>query len=146
MAKTASNPARSSPRVIIICLVTAALSVFAIINSYDTSRHLARQMPDPYGVARTRERLEPLYSRVSAHRTLGYFSDLPAGETATTAFLAAQYALAPRLLVPVKAGHTPENAIALFFRSRDFAATTALGYEVVEDLGNGLVLFIRRKP
>ena len=127
------------------CLAVAVLAVFGSFNSYQNSRTYAAQFPDLYGGAKAQIRFAPLLERVPANAELGYFTDLdPLQPAAGSAFLAAQYAVAPRLLLNVDAQVRPEWAVGNFSKPQDFAAAgAAKGYGIVEDLGNGVVLFRR---
>jgi hypothetical protein len=143
-------------------LVTAAtlaaglLAVFGALNSYQLSEDNAQQYPDAYGGAVAQVRFAPLDARVPASAELGYFTNLEPSQPAyAPAFLAAQYAVAPRLLVLLKnrtddqAGFQmrPEWAVGNFSKPLDFAvAGDAQGYELAADLGNGVVLFHRKSP
>ena len=77
---------------------------------------------------------------------LGYITDLDPSQSAyNTAFLAAQYALAPRQLVLAERGSQAEWAVGNFSKPQDFAAAgAARGYEVAADLGNGVILYRRK--
>src|SRR5260370_26917023 len=130
-----------------VCLVVAALAVFAAMNSYQISARYAEQYPDAYGAGRAQTRFAPVLARVPANGRLGYITDLdPSTSAYSAAFLAAQYALAPREVILLGPGVAPEIAVGNFTKPRDFAAAgAAQGYEITADLGNGVVLF-HRKP
>ena len=82
-----------------------------------------------------------------ANARIGYITDLAPDEKAyMPALLAAQYALAPRQLLTIGVGPAPELAVGNFARPADYvAAGAAKGYEVTADLGNGVVLYHRRR-
>lgn len=81
-----------------------------------------------------------------ASGVIGYMSDLPLDQNAgTAAFLAAQYAVAPRALMPEGKAQT-EWVIGNFSRSADFAAVGAQhGLTMVHDFGNGVVVYRKAK-
>src|SRR5580692_11468910 len=127
------------------CIVVAILAVFGARNSYQTSNDYSAQYPDQYGGAKAEVRFAPLLARVPGNAEVGYFTDLdPAQALAGGVFLAAQYAVAPRLLINVDAQNKPEWAVGNFSKPQDYAAAgEAKGYSLVEDLGSGVVLFRR---
>src|SRR5258706_421182 len=144
------DDAPASPRstaITIVCLAVAALSVFATMNSYQVSARYAEQFPDAYGAGRAQIRFAPVLARVPAKGRLRYITDLEPSSTAySAAFLAAQYALAPREVMLPAQGTTPEIAVGNFTKPMDFAAAgAAQGYDITVDLGNGVVLF-HKKP
>jgi len=128
-------------------LSVAALAVFASLNSYQVSQQVAERYPDAYGVAAAQQRMEGALKILPASGLIGYLSDMPLGQNAgTAAFLAAQYAVAPRALAPVGQSQT-EWAIGNFSRAADFAALGAqAGLTMVRDFGNGVVVYRRTKP
>jgi len=139
----------ASPRataVTIVCLAVAALTVFAGMNSYQLSARYAEQFPDAYGVGRAFIRFAPLAERVPVTAQIGYITDLDPNSAAyQAAFLAAQYALAPRELIFPGPGAAPGIALGNFTKPMDFAAAgAAQGYDLTADLGNGVVLFHKR--
>jgi hypothetical protein len=127
--------------------------VFGALNSYEVSRGYSERFPDAYGGARAELRFAPLAARTAPDAELGYFTDLDPSATAySAAYLAAQYALAPRLLLIID-GQTrdtqarPEWAVGNFAQMRDYSqAGDARGYALAADLGNGVVLFHRKSP
>jgi hypothetical protein len=140
--------AQRSPIPAAACLAVGVLGVFGALNSYQVSRGYSEQFPDAYGGARAELRFAPLAARTAPDAQLGYFTDLdPSGTAYAAAYLAAQYALAPRLLLRVDAQTRPEWAVGNFAQSRDYTqAGDARGYGLVADLGNGVVLFQRKSP
>lgn len=138
----------------VACVIVAILAVLGARNSYQTSRDFSVQYPDQYGGARAEARFAPLLERFPGDAELGYFTDLdPSQAVAGGVLLAAQYAVAPRLLVDVdaesKLGRQTnlEWAVGNFSKPQDYAAVGATrGYGMAEDLGNGVVLFHRKSP
>jgi hypothetical protein len=94
---------------------------------------------------RTELRLAPLNARFPATARIGYITDLdPSNPVYSPALLATQYAIAPRQLLIVGKKVVPEWAVGIFTRSGDYAsAGAAHGYEMVANLGNGVVLYRR---
>ena len=127
------------------CLAVGVLAVFGALNSYQVSRDYSEHFPDAYGVERAQLRFAPLLAKVAADAQIGYFTDLDSSQPAySAAFLAAQYALAPRLLLP-DVRTRPEWAVGNFSKPMDFAAAgAAQGYDLAGDFGNGVILFHRR--
>jgi hypothetical protein len=126
----------------------AALAVMGAFNSYQVSKGYSAQYPDAYGGASAEARFAPLLARVPPDGVLGYFTDLQPSQAAfAPAFLAAQYAAAPRQLLIVDAQTQPEWAVGNFAKPQDLAqAGEAHGYTLAADLGNGVVLFHRKTP
>ncbi len=120
--------------------------MWGALNSYQVSGSYAEQFPDAYGGERARTRFAPLAERVPASAELGYFTDLtPAQPAYAPAFLSAQYAVAPRVLVFLNGQAPPEWAVGNFSMPADFAAAgEAQGYTMVADLDNGVILFRRK--
>jgi len=110
------------------------------------SASYAEQFPDAQGGDRAQARFAPLTERIPASAELGYFTDLDAAQLANeSAFLAAQYAVAPRVLVVLDGRSPPKWAVGNFSKPADFdAAGAARGYQMIADLGNGVILFRRK--
>ena len=132
--------------VTVVCLSVAVLAVFGAMNSYQVALRNAERYPDAYGAARAQARFAPLLERLPRSAAAGYITDLDAAANAyAPALLAVQYALAPRQLVNLRPGTSPEWAVGNFSKPQDYAAAgAARGYEVAGDFGNGVVLFRRK--
>jgi hypothetical protein len=132
--------------VTVVCFAVPLLAFFAALNGYQVSAANAERFPDTYGTARAELRLAPVIAQLPATARMGYLTDLePANPAYAAAFLAAQYALAPRRLTIAGKGANPEWAVGNFSQPLDFSATGAAhGYEMVADFGNGVVLYRRR--
>jgi hypothetical protein len=132
--------------VIAASLAVAVLGAWGALNSYQVSASYAEKFPDAYGVERSQARFAPLTARVPASAELGYFTDLEdSNPNYAVVFLAAQYAVAPRVLVLLDGKVRPEWVVGNFSRGADFeAAGEARGYALIADLGNGVVLFCRK--
>jgi hypothetical protein len=145
--KSSPMSGNRSGAVSFVCLAVCALSVFTVLNSMQPTKTWAEQYPDAYGAARAESRFAPLLARVATNAELGYFTDLePTHQAYSAAFLAAQYAIAPRQLVMISPQARPEWAVGNFTKLIDFASVgAAQGYDISMDFGNGVVLF-HRKP
>jgi 1,6-anhydro-N-acetylmuramate kinase len=128
------------------CVAATLLSLFATLNSYRISADNAERFPDSYGIVRAELRMAPLAERLPAGARVAYFTDIDSSHEAyAAAFLAAQYALAPRQLLMAGKGASAEWAMGNFSKPVDFSALGAeRGYRMVEDLGNGVVLYRRK--
>lgn len=127
-------------------LIVAVLALAGALSSYQAAENYGEQYPDAYGVARAGQRFAAAVQMLPPSGVIGYLSDLPKSENAgVAAFLAAQYALAPRALTQ---DATPtEWVVGNFARPADFAALGAKSrLTVVRDFGNGVVLYRRAKP
>jgi hypothetical protein len=126
-------------------LAVALLAVLAALNAYSHASKLAAAQPDPYGASSAQERFAAVFSQVPKDAPLGYISDLGLDQKAgVTAFLAAQYALAPHAVAPVEPAAPAEWAVGNFALPGDYPAAGArLGYGVVADLGRGVLVFRR---
>jgi hypothetical protein len=141
-AKRADN---RSGIVTVVCLMVAALAVFGEFDSYRAAVAYNQQFPDAYFAGRAQIRFAQVLSRFPTSAQLGYITDLEPSGAYSAAFLAAQYALAPRQLLMLGPQTRPEWALGNFTKPLDFvAAGAAQGYEPSSDLGNGVVLFRRK--
>ena len=148
MSASPRNGSNRSSLVTGACLAVGALAVIGAFNSYQVSKGYSARFPDAYGAASAEASFAPLLARIPANAELGYFTDIQPSQAAySAAFLAAQYAVAPRQLLMVDAQTHPEWAAGNFSKPQDFAqAGEARGYSLVADLGNGVVLFRRKSP
>src|SRR5580658_6931864 len=113
----------NSTFVTIAALAVAVLGAAGALSSYQTSASYAQQYPDAYGGERAQVRFAPLLNRVPASAVLGYLTDLNESQPGyAPAFLAAQYALAPRVLRFLDDRQKPEWAVGNFTKPVDFAA------------------------
>jgi hypothetical protein len=124
-------------------IIVAAAAVIAAADSMQLASQLER---DPWGVASASQRFAGAAARLPVGGAVGYISDLPVqDQNGTAAFLAAQYALAPRLLTPADP-QGPQIAVGNFSQPANYAAAGAQsGYTVEADLGNGVVLYRKAK-
>ena len=139
------SSSRNTTLITVATLAVAALGAWGALNSYLVSAAYSQQYPDAYGGDRAQVRFAPLTGRIPPSAELGYITDLDPSQPAyAPAFLAAQYAVAPRGLVTVNAQSRPEFAVGNFSRPSNFAAVgEAHGYSMVQDFGNGVILFHR---
>jgi hypothetical protein len=130
-------------QVLLALIAVAIAAVLASANSFQLSTQL---QPDPWSIEPAIQRFAAVAERLPAAGAVGYISDLPLADRGTAAFLSAQYALPPRLLVPVEQTQLP-LAIGNFSQPADFAEAGAKdGYRVEADLGNGVVLYRKATP
>lgn len=129
-----------------------AVAIAAVLASADSLQLASQLQQDPWGVQSAAQRFSGAATRLPPFDDVGYISDLAIdGKDGTPAFLAAQYALAPRHITPV--GRTgsadappPRFAVGNFSRPADFAAAGAkAGYAMQADLGNGVILYTKAK-
>lgn len=134
--------------IVLMCFAVPLIAFAAAVNSYGVAARNAAQYPDTYGVSRAEVRFASLAERVPPSERLGYITDIdPASPAYSAAFLAAQYALAPRRLSVLGKGRRPALSVGNFSRPQDYAAAGGnVGYEVAADLGNGVILFRRESP
>jgi len=127
--------------------VVCVLATVGAIQSYSRTAAYEDSQRDVYSVAAAELRFAALKPKLPRSEMVGYITDLPPGSVAnTTAFLAAQYALAPALLVSIDPRVKFEYAIGNFSRPQDFAAAGASkGLQLVEDLGQGVILYRIKK-
>ncbi len=135
----------SAVRLRVAGAIVGILSLAAAFRSAEIAKVLARDSPDPYRIESALARFAPLAARLPRGAVVGYLSDLPPGDRATLAFLQAQYALAPCLLVAVASNDPPELAVGNFIEAQNPAQLAAAqGYVVEADFGRGLFLLRRR--
>ena len=109
-----------------VCFAVPLLTFFAALNGYQVSATNAKQFPDTFGVSRAELRFAPLIARIPATAQISYFTDLdPSSPAYSAAFLATQYALAPRQLSIAGQGANPEWAAGNFSRPVDYASAGA---------------------
>ena len=131
------NPASTK----ILVVAVSVLSIAAAFQTY-TTRSVCPQ-PDAYGFARAKQRIGSAADAIPASAVVGYVSDLPIAEHAGgVALQSVQYALAPRMVVDLKEHPKARWVIGNFNQPGDFAKAGAeRGLRVVQDLGNGIVLY-----
>jgi hypothetical protein len=133
-----------SNRVMLASGIVSVLAIAAALQSYNLS---AQQAPDPYKVTAGQARFAAALEILPASGVIGYLSDMQVGgANGAIAYMSAQYAMAPRAIVPAEKSH-PEWALGNFARPGNFAERGAqTGYRIVRDLGNGVVIYRRTQP
>jgi hypothetical protein len=138
-------PPRSkfSVGVIAASIAAGAIALFAGMTAYSVSRALNVASKDPFHVGIALEQFAPVRARVPATAVLGYASDLALSSAAGKAgFFAAQYALAPRILVDAASRDRFDYVVGNWARKQDYvAAGQSRGLTLVEDLGQGILLY-----
>jgi hypothetical protein len=123
----------------------ALLCAAAALESYSVARQVAATSPDTYGIQPAITRFAALQDKLPRDQQIGYLTDLEDATQKATVLLSAQYALAPRLLIPAAENQPREWAVGNFHKPQDFAAAGArYGYDLVEHAGNGVVLYRKR--
>ncbi|MBM3747708.1 MAG: hypothetical protein FJW34_18125 [Acidobacteria bacterium] len=122
------------------------LALWAVLDYYRLTASYNRDYQDVYRIGAHLERWEDVRSLAPGDAVVGYVSDMkhedPAG---AAAFLATQYALAPRLLVYVKPGRKVRWVVGAFSRPPDLEKIQAEhGLRLVRDFGDGRALFETR--
>jgi hypothetical protein len=146
MPASRSNSGNEQLRVVGVLSVIAVLALWASTDSYAIAHRLSEQRPDPYGAAKAHLRFAPALPLLPPAGPVAYLSDLKLEDNSgIAAYLTAQNALAPRVLVKPGASPGPEYAIGQFSRPLDYGGhAEPHGYRLERDLGNGVVLFRRK--
>ena len=133
-----------SPRGLILVGIVALVAVSGSLQQFGRAQ-AAAAAGDPYQVTSQLERLRPALNRLPPSGVVGYFAAGTVSETVDQAmYFAAQYAVAPRLLVQNPVNGEPEWWIGNFTQPVDYASVGASrGLTLVEDVGQGIVLFRR---
>jgi hypothetical protein len=123
-------------------IAAAVLAVWGAIEGFQIEGE--SNASDPYMVNIQPVRLAGVMETVPRTAVVGYVSDLQGSSTAALAmFNSARYALAPRLLVE---GTDRDWVLGNFAKPADYTAIAReRGLRVVQDFGNGVVLFGRAK-
>lgn len=123
-------------------LIAAALAVIIVFVVDQFERDFQPRTRDPFQVQAQPERFRGVIGTLPPSVVAGYITDLqPTDRSAQIIFRTAQYALAPRLLRP---GSAQEWVIGNFSKGGDFRAIGAgKGLQLVQDYGNGVVLYRR---
>jgi len=123
-------------------IAAAVLAVWGAIEGFQIESE--SNAGDPYLVNVQPARLAGVMEAVPRTAVVGYVSDLQGSSAAAQAmFNSARYALAPRLLVE---GTDRDWVLGNFAKPADYAAMAPeRRLRVVQDFGNGVVLFGRAK-
>jgi hypothetical protein len=121
-------------------LLAAVLALSGAFEYWNTETAFQAQSRDIYKVADQSARLAGLRAAVPENAILGYVTDVDEAQPlASSMLLAAQYALAPRLL---QKGITRDLVLGNFTHPQDFAAfAQQRGLRLERDFGNGVLLF-----
>lgn len=121
----------------------ALAAMFSVLDYYRTASDLS---PDPYGVVAAQERFRDAAVLLPPGAVVGYLSDLPLeNPRGSAAFLATQYALAPRILVELHTGGEAASwVVGNYSRPVDSNEVTSRhNLTLVRDCGRGVILFRR---
>lgn len=140
----------ASPSISIRALAgIAAAAALALTGALDYSQFLSEysRSADQFQIGAQQARFRDVLAALPAGGVVGYVSDIPPSEAPGQAMLgAAQYALAPRVLVPLKRGGNTDWVVGSFARPDEAPRVAAeRGLSIVTDYGNGVVLF-RSEP
>ncbi|MCL4793871.1 MAG: hypothetical protein KJZ84_04880 [Bryobacteraceae bacterium] len=140
----AAEPASRYPALLLaVAVLVSVLSISGLLRSYRTTGQLAASSRDPYGVELAMRRFAPARRQLPAGARVAYFTDVPLNtEAGVAAFLAAQHALAPCLLVDPSGDQSPAWGAGNFSRPQPYEQP---GYRVIADLGNGVILYRREE-
>jgi hypothetical protein len=143
MQENGTGRTKTSPLILVGVAAIAALALSSMLSSYNATHRNNEMFHDPYEVAKAEERLAAAAARIPATATVGYFSDVKMeSDSGRSLFFAAQYALAPRLLVEAGGKVKYEYAIRESHSPVDLtSAGAAHGLKLVTDFGNGVALF-----
>lgn len=140
----AAEPASRYPALLLaVVTIIPLLSISGLLRSYEATRQLAASNRDPYGVELAMRRFTAARQQLPAGARVAYFTDVPLDtEAGVAAFLAAQHALAPCLLVEPSGDESPAWGAGNFSRPQPYERP---GYRVIADLGNGVILYRREE-
>lgn len=123
----------------------AVVAALALAGALDYSQFLSEysRSADQFQIGAQAARFRDALAALPAGGIAGYVSDVPSSDVQGQAMLgAAQYALAPRVLVPLKRGGNAEWVVGSFARPNEAPRVAAeRGLRIVSDYGNGVVLF-----
>ncbi len=129
-------------RVLAGIAVVAALAIFGALDYAQFLSEYTRSA-DQFQIAAQEARFRDALAALPPAGIVGYVSDVPSSGPQGQAMLgAAQYALAPRIVVPFKSGHKTDWVVGSFARPEEAPRVAAeRGLNIVSDYGNGVVLF-----
>jgi hypothetical protein len=126
---------------------TVLLSLSALLDLYRVTAAYNAQNPDPFRIGYQEPRFREAASQLPLSEPVGYVSNLEFSELrGSAAFFGAQYALAPRILVPYEHPRAGRFTIGNFSAEVDLADVTSRlarekGLRVIRAFDNGVVLF-----
>jgi hypothetical protein len=130
---------------------TVLLSLSALLDLYQATTAYNAKNPDPFRIGYQEPRFREVGSQLPLDEPVGYVSDLEFTELrGAAAFFGAQYALAPRILVPYdhpRAGRFTVGNFSAEVNLPDVTSRLARekGLRVVRAWDNGVVLFRNRE-
>ena len=121
-------------------ILAAALTLWGVVEYFGFESSYQQEYRDPYLIGAQSAKFGTFLEAVAPNAVLGYLTDAEPGSVASdTMFLAAQYALAPRLL---EKRTNSLQVLGNFTRSADFAAIgRQKNLNLERDFGNGVVLY-----
>jgi hypothetical protein len=124
-------------------IAAGVIAMFSAMTLYSVTRLMNETSRDPFQVQLASVQFAPVGSRLPANAVLGYVSDLDLNtDSGKAAFFAAQYAVAPRILVDAAKFERVDLVLGNWGREQDYAAAgRPRGLTLIEDLGNGIVLY-----
>ncbi len=138
---------RSSLAVLFGVGAVALLSLIAALDYYRYTTLVNARTPDPYRIGYQEPRFREVGEMLPVDSVVGYVSNLEfQGVRGAAAFFGAQYALAPRILVPYTSPQATDLVLGSFsadVETSDIASelTRDKGMHVVRDFDAGVVLF-----
>jgi len=126
-------------------LGAAVLALWGVLGYFGSEGSYQEQNRDPFQIAAQSARLEGFREAVAEDAILGYLTDAaPGSEVSDSMFMAAQYTLAPRLVVKETNDKKTnyQQVLGNFTRPADFAEIGRQhGLSLQRDFGNGVVLY-----
>lgn len=121
------------------------MALFSLLNFWSVTHRFNRDYPDLYGMELHEQRLQPVRDELPADAIVGFVSDLPLDSLdGQTLFFAAQYALAPRVVVTNDSKYQADLILGYYARRvQPEAEAVNLGMKVYRDYGGGVVLYER---
>jgi hypothetical protein len=127
----------------------AAIAMLALAGALDYSQFLSEysRSADQFQIGAQQARFRDAAAALPAGGAVGYVSDVPVSDPQGQAMLgAAQYALAPRILAPLKRGKGTGWVVGSFAFPEEVRSVAAeYGLSTVSNYGNGIVLFRRER-
>lgn len=136
----------ASPSIPIRALAGIAIvAALALAGALDYSQFLSEysRSADRFQIGAQQARFRDALAALPAGGVVGYVSDVPSSDLRGQTMLgAAQYALAPRILAPLKRVGNAGWVVGSFARPDEAPRVAAeRGLSIVSDYGNGVVLF-----
>ncbi len=144
-------PARSSPWLLAALAAVIWLAFSAQLGLYEATVRFNKQNPDPYRISFQEPRFQDAAALLPLEEPVGYVSNLELNEVrGVAAFFGAQYALAPRILIPFPDDRAGRFVLGNFSPEVELAdATSRLAREhnlkVVRAFDSGVVVFENSK-